>query len=123
MGGDPADAARGERRLGSGDGPERAHRVLRAGNAGGVRGRADDDEAVVHHRNPLDAEALLDELPFGGGGVPSLRAPMSSTCSPTGISQGVASVHHIKVDTSPEGGRRSLVAGASMMTLATLLAS
>jgi hypothetical protein len=37
-------------------------------------------------------------VPFGGGGVPTIRAPRSSMFSPTEISAGFLSVIHIKVD-------------------------
>ena len=62
-----------------------------------------------------------NRVPFGGGGVPTIRAPMSSIFSPTAMSAGFLSVIHISVD------RPSvplwLVAGASISTLATLFLS
>src|SRR5260221_6667637 len=62
-----------------------------------------------------------NRVPFGGGGVPTMRAPESSIFSPTPISAGFLSVIHISVD------RASLplwlVARPSIRTLATLLAS
>ena len=52
-------------------------------------------------------------VPFGGGGVPRMRAPRSSTVSPIGISAGAPSVIQIRVDWAPERaafvvGRRSV---------------
>src|SRR6202045_815510 len=61
--------------------------------------------------------------PFAGGAVPRMRAPMSSALSPTAISAGIASLHHINVEATPSRGRLVLVAGPSRMTLATLLPS
>ena len=37
-------------------------------------------------------------VPFGGGGVPTMRAPMSSIFSPTPMSAGFWSVIHISVE-------------------------
>src|SRR5580700_6986386 len=62
-------------------------------------------------------------VPFSGGGVPMMRAPRSSTSSPTAQSAGVASVDQISVEVAPEAPLFALVAGPSMMTLATLLRS
>src|ERR1044071_3673592 len=62
-------------------------------------------------------------VPFAGGAVPMMRAPRSSTVSPTAMSAGQQSVDQIKVETVPGEADFSLVAGASMITLATLLAS
>src|SRR5688572_16112778 len=60
-------------------------------------------------------------VPPAGGGVPTMRAPMSSAFSPMPMSAGFRSVIHISVD------RASvplwLVARPSIRTLATLLAS
>ena len=60
-------------------------------------------------------------VPFGGGGVPTMRAPMSSIFSPTPMSAGFWSVIHIRVERP--SAPLALVAGASISTLATLLAS
>src|SRR5689334_19722034 len=60
-------------------------------------------------------------VPFGGGGVPTMRAPMSSIFSPTPISAGFCSVIHISVEREPVP--LWLVARPSIRTLATLLAS
>src|SRR6476659_7915709 len=60
-------------------------------------------------------------VPFGGGGVPTMRAPMSSTFSPTAISAGFCSVIHISVEREPVP--LWLVVRPSIRTLATLLAS
>src|SRR5262245_9292508 len=62
-------------------------------------------------------------VPFGGGGVPRMRAPTSSTCSPTGISAGSPSVIQISVDCAPDAPPLWLAASPSMITLATLLSS
>src|SRR5581483_6999361 len=59
-------AARDERGLGIGDSAKGGHNVLRAGNARGVLGRADDDEVVVHDVEALHAPAVGDELLLGG---------------------------------------------------------
>src|SRR5215212_12037370 len=61
--------------------------------------------------------------PFSGGAVPSLRAPQSSTFSPIGISQGVLSVDQISVEVEPAFPPLALVAGPSIITLATLFLS
>src|SRR5215208_5391200 len=61
--------------------------------------------------------------PCSGGAVPSLRAPQSSTSSPAGISHGVLSVDQISVEVEPAFPPRALVAGPSMITLATLFLS
>src|ERR1043165_6119261 len=60
-------------------------------------------------------------VPFGGGGVPTMHAPMSSMFSPTPVSAGLPSVIHISVERDPVP--LWLVARASISTLATLLAS
>ncbi len=52
-----------------------------------------------------------------------MRAPRSSTCSPTGISAGAPSVIQIRVDWAPEAPPLWLVASPSMITLATFLLS
>ena len=62
-------------------------------------------------------------VPFAGGAVPMMRAPRSSTFSPIAMSAGVLSVDQIKVETVPALGYFALVAGPSMMTLATFFAS
>jgi hypothetical protein len=64
-----------------------------------------------------------NRVPFAGGAVPMMRAPRSSTSSPIEMSAGVRSVDQIKVETAAALGRFTLVAGPSMMTLATLSAS
>src|SRR6266700_3100405 len=61
--------------------------------------------------------------PFSGGGVPITRAPRSSMSSPIATSAGVESVDQISVEVAPEAPCLVLVAGASMITLATLLLS
>src|SRR3954463_2031356 len=61
--------------------------------------------------------------PCSGGAVPNLRAPQSSTSSPIGISQGVLSVDQISVEVEPALPPLALVAGPSMITLATLFLS
>src|SRR6266850_1367806 len=60
----------------------------------------------------------VNRVPFGGGGVPSIRAPMSSIFSPTGMSAGVRSVHQIRVETPPGFEIRLLDAVASVRTFA-----
>src|SRR5678815_2322417 len=62
-------------------------------------------------------------VPFAGGAVPMMRAPRSSTFSPMEMSAGVRSVDQIRVETVPALGYLALVAGPSMTTLATFLAS
>src|SRR5262245_28621948 len=62
-------------------------------------------------------------VPLAGGGVPRMRAPRSSTCSPTGISAGAPSVIQIRVDWAPDAPPLWLMASLSMITLATLLLS
>src|SRR5262245_7098690 len=62
-------------------------------------------------------------VPLTGGGVPRMRAPRSSTCSPTGISAGAPSVIQIRVDCAPDAPPLWLVASPSMITLASLLSS
>src|SRR5712671_5182407 len=61
--------------------------------------------------------------PFSGGGVPMMRAPRSSTCSPIEQSAGLESVDQIKVEVAPEAPPFALVAGPSMIALATLFLS
>src|SRR5712691_9603278 len=53
----------------------------------------------------------VNRVPFGGGGVPSTRAPMSSMFSPTPMSAGVRSVHQMRVETPPDFETRLFVAG------------
>src|SRR5215467_9577260 len=60
-------------------------------------------------------------VPLTGGGVPRMRAPRSSTCSPIGISAGAPSVIHISVDCAPEAPLLWLVASPSLITFAMLL--
>src|SRR5260221_13378021 len=72
---------------------------------------------------PGGMSLTVNRVPFGGGGVPSMRAPMSSTFSPTGMSAGVRSVHQISVDTPPDFEVRLLVAGPSISTFAVSFAS
>src|SRR5262249_19708604 len=60
-------------------------------------------------------------VPLGGGGVPRMRAPRSSTLSPIGISAGAPSVIQISVDCAPEAPLLWLVASPSLITFATLL--
>src|SRR5260370_10450122 len=62
-------------------------------------------------------------VPFSGGGVPMMRAPRSSISSPMEQSAGVESVDQMRVEVAPEAPLFALVAGPSMMTLATLLRS
>src|SRR6267143_1085159 len=62
----------------------------------------------------------VNRVPFGGGGVPSMRAPMSSAFSPIEMSAGVASVHQISVDCPPDLERLRFAAGASVKTVAVL---
>src|SRR5215470_1974984 len=62
-------------------------------------------------------------VPLAGGGVPRMRAPRSSTCSPTGISAGAPSVIQIRVDWAPDAPPLWFMASPSMITLATLLLS
>src|SRR6516165_5876156 len=61
--------------------------------------------------------------PFSGGGVPMMRAPKSSMSSPIAQSAGVESVDQIRVEVAPEAPLLALVAGPSIMALATLLRS
>jgi hypothetical protein len=65
----------------------------------------------------------VNRVPFGGGGVPSMRAPMSSIFSPTEMSAGVRSVHQRRVETPPDFEIRLLDAAASMRTFAVRFAS
>src|SRR5712691_6484047 len=65
----------------------------------------------------------VKRVPSGGGGVPSMRAPMSSIFSPTEMSAGVRSVHQMSVDMPPDFDVRLLVAAPSMRTFAVRLAS
>src|SRR5216683_7053443 len=65
----------------------------------------------------------VNRVPFGGGGVPRTRAPMSSAFSPTEISAGVRSVHQIRVETPPDFEIRLFVAGPSIRIFATCFAS
>src|SRR5476651_1451807 len=60
--------------------------------------------------------------PFVGGAVPRMRAPMSSTFSPTEMSAGARSVHQIRVEAMPGPEDFALVAGASRRTLAMFVA-
>src|SRR5262245_2944769 len=62
-------------------------------------------------------------VPFTGGGVPRMRAPRSSMCSPIGIAAGAPSVIQISVDCAPDVPLLWLVAAPSMITLATSLSS
>src|SRR5262245_13032348 len=62
-------------------------------------------------------------VPLAGGGVPRMRAPSASNCSPTRISAGGPSVLQISVDWAPEAPPLWLRAAPSMITLATLLLS
>src|SRR5437870_5455974 len=62
----------------------------------------------------------VKRVPFGGGGVPSMRVPMSSMFSPTAMSAGVRSVHQISVDCPPDLERLRFAAGASVKTVAAL---
>src|SRR5437899_1341978 len=64
-----------------------------------------------------------NRVPFSGGGVPMMRAPRSSMSSPIEQSAGAESVDQISVEAAPEAPLFALVAGPSMMTLATLLRS
>src|SRR4051812_12995937 len=66
---------------------------------------------------------MVKRVPFAGGAVPRLRAPRSSTFSPIAISAGVSSVDHINVDADRGREDRTLVAGPSIRTFATPLAS
>src|SRR5437899_6041369 len=65
----------------------------------------------------------VNRVPFGGGGVPSTRAHMSSIFSPAEISAGVRSVHQISVATPPDFEIRLLDAAASMRIFAVRFAS
>ena len=65
----------------------------------------------------------VNRVPFGGGAVPSIRAPMSSKSSPTGIFAGVSQVAQMSVATAPGRGYFLFVAGPSMITFATLFKS
>src|SRR5229473_5335166 len=65
----------------------------------------------------------VNRVPFGGGGVPSMRAPMSSIFPPTEMSAGVRSVHQMRVETPPDFEARLLVGGPSISTFAVPFAS
>ncbi len=52
-----------------------------------------------------------------------MRAPRSSTSSPIEMSAGAPSVDQIRVEVAPEAPALALVAGPSMITLATLFRS
>src|SRR5579863_6452146 len=65
----------------------------------------------------------MKRVPFSGGAVPRMRAPMSSALSPMPMSAGIVSVHHIKVEATPSRGVLVLAASPSRMTLATFLPS
>src|SRR5216684_4659176 len=65
----------------------------------------------------------VNRVPLRGGGVPSSRAPMSSTSSPTEMSAGVPSLHQMRVDMPPDFDVRRLAAVPSMRTFAVRLAS
>ena len=58
-------AARRERGTGTGDPPQARYRVAHAGDAGRIRGGADDHEVVVHEIEALDAEPVRDERLLG----------------------------------------------------------
>src|SRR6266700_6397998 len=62
-------------------------------------------------------------VPCAGGAVPRMRAPRSSTSSPIEMSAGAPSVDQIRVEVAPEAPALALVAGPSMITLATLFRS
>src|SRR6266705_3521027 len=64
----------------------------------------------------------VNRVPFGGGAVPSMRAPMSSAFSPTEISAGARSVHQIRVEMPPDFEVRLLIAGPSIKTFAVWFA-
>src|SRR5260370_35462453 len=64
-----------------------------------------------------------NRVPFSGGGVPMMRAPRSSMSSPIEQSAGVESVDQISGEAAPEAPLFALVAGPSLITLATLLRS
>src|SRR5882762_3808519 len=72
---------------------------------------------------PGGMSLTVKRVPFGGGGVPSWRAPMSSTFSPTGMPAGVRSVHQIRVETPPDFEVRLLVTGPSIRIFAIPFAS
>jgi hypothetical protein len=61
----------------------------------------------------------VNRVPFGGGGVPSMRAPMSSIFSPTEMSAGVRSVHQMRVETPPDLEVLRFVAGPSIRIFAS----
>src|SRR5256885_8748264 len=69
---------------------------------------------------PGGMSLTVKRVPFGGGAVPSRRAPMSSTPFPIEMSAGVASVHQINVDCPPDLERLRFAAGASIKTVAVL---
>ena len=66
---------------------------------------------------------MANRLPWAGGAVPIMRAPMSSALSPWGIGAGDRSVHQISVETVPGAGYFALDAGESISTLATKASS
>src|SRR5947207_11917300 len=69
---------------------------------------------------PGGISLTVKRVPFGGGGVPSRRAPMSSAFSPIEMSAGVRSVHQMSVDCPPDLERLRFAAGASIKTAAVL---
>ena len=77
--------------------------------------------AVHSGRLPGGKSITQKRVPLGAGAVPTMRAPISSKLSPTGMAGGVWSVTHISVERPP--GRLALVEGASDITLATLFMS
>src|SRR6266852_7899899 len=72
---------------------------------------------------PGGKSMTANRVPLAGGAVPKMRAPRSSLASPTEISAGVRSVDQMSVETVPGEDDFQLVAGESMMTLATFAAS
>src|SRR5262249_43800569 len=72
---------------------------------------------------PREPRAEPRGRPSAGGGVPRMRAPISSTFSPSGIAAGAPSVIQISVDCAPDAPPLWLIASPSMITLATFFSS
>src|SRR5258706_139400 len=72
---------------------------------------------------PGGKSITANRVPFGGGGVPTMRAPMSSGFSPIEMSAGIRSVHQISVETIPAARCLAVVARPSCTTLATVPSS